>query len=213
MVLQSNGQHQQPVPLLSVHLVPLELATTSGTASDGVSTPCSGTSVLRAQRRSTFPNERTHTSLHTPVSSNSPSFSPIPGVFNPQPSTLHAESPKLDIKNYHSTLGHPPITPDSPLRPFSFGKSAAHGQDRIPVVQGHLPPNPLHEPAHFSPGHAGPGNESPSSFQDQPNTSHYKLDVPLSQVLVEKDASRSWQYDPSGMLPTPVSPLPRDTGR
>jgi hypothetical protein len=210
MVLQSNAQRQQSAPLLSVHLVPLGLATTSGTASDGVSTPCSGTSVLRARRRSTFPNECTSTSLHTHVSSNSLSFLPTPGVFNPQTSTSHAELPKLDMKNYHSTFGHPPITPDSPLRPFSFGKGAAHGQDRIP---GHLPPNHLHEPAHFSPGHAGPGNESPSSFQDQPSTSHYKLNVPLSQVLVEKDASRSWQFDPSGMLPTPVSPLPRDTGR
>ncbi|OJA12814.1 hypothetical protein AZE42_09584 [Rhizopogon vesiculosus] len=185
MVLQSNAQHQQS---------------------------CSGTSVFHTQRRMTFPDEFTSTFPRTPVSpQDSRPFFPTPGVFNSQTPASHAKLPRLDVKDHQSTLGHPPITPVSPLCSFPSEKSAAHCQHHIPAVQGQP-----HEPPHFSSGRADLRNEPPLFSPGQPNTST-SHDAPLiSPMLVDDDickhALTSLKGDPSATLPTPVSPLPKDTG-
>lgn len=99
--------------------------------------------------------------------------------------------------NYQqSTLGRPPITPVSPLRPSVSEKSA--GQDQ--VVHGYLSPS---TPLRFSSGRTG----LPNFSQDQPNASTFPCNVPNDTVLVqENDRKRGFASDLSGMLPTPISP-------
>jgi len=178
MVLQSNVQHQQPVPPFSVHGVPLESVTT---LRNMPGTP---------QRRATLPND---TFPHTPVSPNSPPFfttSPI--------SDKHA--PRLDMKDQQSTLGLPPITPVSPLHSSSI-KSTARDCEHVQVVQGlgHQPTDVLHEPTHLSPGRVNLHDGYPISSRGCHNCVH--------------ELTSSWQGEPAGTLPTPVSALPRATGR
>ncbi|OAX35194.1 kinase-like protein [Rhizopogon vinicolor AM-OR11-026] len=213
MVLQSNAQHQQSVHRIPV---PLDSATTFRHASESVNhdAPCSGTSVFHTQRLMTFPDEFTSTFPRTPP--NSRPFFPTPGVFNSQTPASHAKLPRLDTKDHQSTLGHPPITPVSPPCLFPSEKNAAHCQHHIPaVVQGHLS-DTLHEPTHLSPGRADLRNESPLFSPGQPNTSASHDVTLISPMLVDDDSCKhelaSWKGDPSATLPTPVSPLPKDTG-
>lgn len=85
------------------------------------------------------PNEFTPTFQHAQDSPNSGPYFSIPSVHNSQSSTSRIELPRLDMKYLQSTSGRLPITPDSPLRPSDFGKTTAHGQDRI--VHGYLSPS------------------------------------------------------------------------
>ncbi|KAG1748007.1 uncharacterized protein EDB91DRAFT_53551 [Suillus paluster] len=195
MVLPSSAQHRQPVPLLSVHLVALDSTATSRDVSES----CSGISDppnLSARGNLTLPNRFTPTFPHTPVSPNS---GPCISTPNSQSSTSRVQLPRLDMEYLQSTLGRPPITPDSPLRPSDFQKSTAHGQDQM--VHGQPSPS---TPLYFSPGRA----DLPSFSRDQSDTSTIPHYISNGTVLFEGDENRKRGFtsDLSGMLPTPISP-------
>ncbi|KAG2144269.1 kinase-like domain-containing protein [Suillus clintonianus] len=191
MLFPSSAQHQESVPLLSVHLV--SSATTSRNVSDSINTSCSGTSDLpspSAQEGLISPDEFIPTFSHTPVSPNSGPYFSTPSLRTSQSPTSRTDLPRLDMNSLQSTFGQLPITPVSASRPSDFEQSAAHGQDLI--MHGYLSPS--------TPGRADLSNFS----RDQPATST----DPNGTVLVEgnDNRKRGFASDLSGMLPTPISP-------
>lgn len=144
MVFPSSVQHEESVPILSVHLVSSTSTSVDHDVPDRISTSLLGASDLPspfAQGSVIMSDGFAPTFLHTPVSPNSGPYFSTPSVHNSQSAISRIELPRLDMKYLQSASGQLPITPDSPVRPSDLEKTIAHGHDQM--GHGYLsPPRP-----------------------------------------------------------------------